>query len=81
MNDEPLFVPQELLARASRLLPKLQETPWGDAVRWNDTALVRLALSRGLDVLEDELATAEERMFGGMKKPPTPAANPKKKKG
>jgi len=34
----------------------LQATAWGDAVKWNETALVRLALSRGLDVLEEELA-------------------------
>ncbi len=56
LDEKAVRIPRELLERAQRLLPKLQATAWGDALRWNDTALVRLALSRGLAVLEDELA-------------------------
>lgn len=77
LDEKAVRIPKELLARAQRLLPKLQATAWGDALRWNDTALVRLALSRGLAVLEDELGTDIERMFEGV--PPTPAAKPKRK--
>jgi hypothetical protein len=55
-EEKAVRVPRELLERARRLLPKLQATAWGDALRWNETALVRLALSRGLAALEEELA-------------------------
>ncbi len=48
LDEKAVRIPRELLERAQRLLPKLQATAWGDALRWNDTALVRLALSRGL---------------------------------
>ena len=71
-GEKAVRVPVELLDRALKLLPKLQATPWGDAVRWNETALVRLALARGLAVLEGELATDEARK--------RPAAKPTKKR-
>ncbi len=58
-DEKAVRIPTDLLERAQRLLPKLQATAWGDALRWNDTALVRLALSRGLAVLEAELSGAE----------------------
>ena len=56
VGEKAVRIPVELLERAARLVPKLQATAWGDALRWNDTALVRLALSRGLTALEEELA-------------------------
>ena len=56
VGEKAVRIPAELLERAARLVPKLQATAWGDALRWNDTALVRLALSRGLTALEEELA-------------------------
>jgi len=54
--EKAVRVPMTLIERATALVPLLQATAWGDAVKWNETALVRLALSRGLDVLEEELA-------------------------
>lgn len=79
VGEKAVRVPVELLERAVRLVPKLQATPWGDALRWNETALVRLALSRGLAVLEDELADDLER--AATMKAPIPAARPKKPRG
>ena len=62
MGEKAVRIPVELLERAARLLPKLQATAWGDALRWNDTALVRLALSRGLAALEEELSALEHKL-------------------
>ena len=77
--DKAVRVPVDLLERAVRLVPKLQATPWGDALRWNETALVRLALSRGLAVLEDELADEDELVRrGALGRPATMPAKPKK---
>lgn len=64
VGEKAVRIPVELLERAAKLLPKLQATAWGDALRWNDTALVRLALSRGLAALEEELSALEQRLAG-----------------
>lgn len=61
-DEKAVRIPVELLERAAKLLPKLQATAWGDALRWNDTALVRLALSRGLAALEEELSALEHKL-------------------
>ncbi len=55
-GERAVRLPEELLGRAAGLIPKLEVTPWGDAVRWTETAVIRLAVSRGLARLEDELA-------------------------
>ena len=62
VGEKAVRIPVELLERAAKLLPKLQATAWGDALRWNDTALVRLALSRGLAALEEELSALERKL-------------------
>lgn len=81
LDEKAVRIPKELLERAQRLLPKLQATAWGDALRWNDTALVRLALSRGLAVLEDELADRSERLERSLRdQRPVPPAKPRHKR-
>jgi len=76
-------LPNELLERAQALIRKLQATPWGDALRWNETAVTRLALSRGLAVLEEELAEVDLQKMrgigGGTVHAATLPASPKRK--
>ena len=55
--EKAIRVPMTLLDRANALVPHLQATAWGDAVKWSEASLVRLALSRGLDALEKELSS------------------------
>lgn len=82
--ERAVRLPHELLERAAALIPKLQATPWGDALRWNETAVTRLALSRGLAVLEEELAEVEQTQLLGMigkgKAAATLPASPKRKR-
>lgn len=81
--ERAVRLPNELLERAAALIPKLQATPWGDALRWNETAVTRLALSRGLAVLEEELAEVETAQFLGQfgkGKATTLPASPKRNK-
>lgn len=63
--EKAVRIPTDLLERAVRLLPAVQATAWGDALRWNETALVRLALSRGLAALEEELASESPKQTAG----------------
>jgi len=60
-EEKAVRVPVALIDRAAKLVPRLQATAWGDALRWNETALVRLALSRGIEVLELELGKGDAK--------------------
>lgn len=54
-------IPLALMARADRLVPKLPNDPvHGPVVRASSAAVVRIALMRGLDVLEQEWGVTEE---------------------
>lgn len=55
-RDQAVRLPAAMIERADALIPRVQATPWGDAMKWTTTAVVRLALSRGLAALEAELA-------------------------
>lgn len=51
-RERMVRLPESLLERADAMIRMLEDTPWGSAIRWNETAVVRLALARGLDLLE-----------------------------
>ena len=55
-KERAVRLPMTMIDRADAIIPRLGQTAWGDALRWNTTAVVRLALSRGLAQLEAELA-------------------------
>jgi len=55
-RDQAVRLPAAMIERADALIPRVQATPWGDAMKWTTAAVVRLALSRGLAALEEELA-------------------------
>jgi hypothetical protein len=48
-------VPNDLLERAARLVPRLEAGPFGSGPKWTDAAVVRLVIARGLAALEAEL--------------------------
>lgn len=52
MVQKAVRLPQALTARASALAERLRASPFGEAVRWNETSILRLAVSEGLKVLE-----------------------------
>ena len=51
-------IPTAFVERAQGLAPALEASPLGGAIRWTDAALIRLAVKRGLDVLESEFGLA-----------------------
>lgn len=55
-GERAVRMPDYLLQRGAALIPALQRTRVGMGLRWNETAVARLAMARGLDVLEAELA-------------------------
>lgn len=56
-EDKAVRIPATMLSRADALVPLLAASSWGEAVKWNTTALVRLAMSRGLASLESEFGS------------------------
>jgi hypothetical protein len=56
VGERSVRLPDALLLRGVALIPALQQTSVGMGLRWNETAVARLALARGLEVLEAELA-------------------------
>jgi len=61
-------LPEELLGKAEALIPMLQATPWGAALRWSETAVLRLALARGLAQLAEDLETDGAGLLGPTKR-------------
>ena len=55
-NGRLVRIPDAILERGNALIPALTRAPLAMGLRWNETAVARLAMSRGLDVLEAELA-------------------------
>ena len=53
-EDKAVRIPASMLSRVDALVPLVAASSWGEAVKWNTTALVRLAMSRGLASLESE---------------------------
>jgi hypothetical protein len=58
VGERSVRLPDALLLRGVALIPALQQTSVGMGLRWNETAVARLALARGLEVLEAELVAA-----------------------
>lgn len=54
-------IPTAFVERAQNLAPALEASPLGGAIRWTDAALIRLAVSRGLDELERALPSPRRR--------------------
>ena len=52
MVQKAVRLPQALTSRATALAERLKASPFGEAVRWNETSILRLAVSEGLKVLE-----------------------------
>jgi len=71
-GERSVRLPDYLLQRGAALIPALQQTCVGLGLRWNETAVARLAMARGLDVLEAELAAFSAA--------PTPAVRAKRTK-
>lgn len=61
--DRIVRVPTALLDRAMKCIPALQAQPLGAGVRWTEAAVIRLAVTRGMEILEREL---------GLPTPPPP---------
>lgn len=53
-------LPKELAERADRLVPALKETELGMAMRVTRSAVLRLAMAKGLAALEQEHGVEED---------------------
>ena len=59
-EDKLIRIPADVVERANALVPALSTTNIGSAVRWTETALIRLLVIKGLESLERELEAPAE---------------------
>ena len=58
MKEVPVKIPGVLIAQADALIPRMEASPLLGFGRVNRTALIRVALARGLEALAAELPPA-----------------------